>query len=84
MRISKLAHPGVYVTFSHFRAFPPFDVLTLYAGAALQTLPRAPPPAIVGKIVSSISVRTSSCVNHMQILCWEICANFQDYREDKK
>ena len=27
---------------------------------------------IVGKIVFSVYVRTSSCVNHMQIPCWEI------------
>ena len=84
VRISKLAHPGVYRTFSRFRAFPPFDVLTVYAGAALQTLPRAQPPAIVGKIAFSVSVRTSSFANHMQISCWEICVKFQDYREDKK
>ena len=85
----------VHITFSHFRAFLPIDVLTVYAGEALQIPPRAPPASpffldvpfrknIVGKIVFSVSVRTSSCVNHMQIPCWEICAKFQDYWEDKK
>ena len=35
---------------------------------------------IVGKDGFSVSaVRTSSCVNIMQIPCWEICAKFQDY-----
>ena len=39
---------------------------------------------MVGKNVFSVSVGTSSRVNHMQIPCWEICAKFQDYREDQK
>ena len=34
----------------------------------------------VGKMVFLVSaVRTSFCVNHMQIPCWEICAKFHDY-----
>ena len=59
-----------------FRAFQLFDVLTAYARAALQTLRSAPPV--------SASVRTSSCVNHMQIPSLGICAKFQEYREDMK
>ena len=31
-----------------------------------------------------VSVGTISYENHMQIPCREICAKFQDYREDKK
>ena len=74
------------VCIQHFRILEPFHHYSLveYAGAALQTLPRAPPPAIVGKIMFSVSVCTSFCVNHMQIPCWAICAKFQEYREDQK
>ena len=46
--------------------------------------PKTPPPAIVEKKMFSVSVRTNSCVNHMQIPCWAICPQLQDYREDKK
>ena len=72
----------------HFRILEPFHhsmySLVVYAGVALKTLPRAPPTAIVGKKMFLVSFRTSSCVHHVQITCWEICAKFQDYREDKK
>ena len=92
MRVSKFAHPSVHVTSSHFRAFPPFDVHTEQFFKPGQEHHHQLLPFfldvifrknIVGKIVVSVSVCTISCVNHMEIPYQELCAKFQDNREDK-
>ena len=59
------------VCIQHFRILEPFHhsmYSLVYAGAALQTLPKAPPPAIVGKHVFSVSTYEFLCKAHANSL----------------